>query len=106
KKWYWQGLNLGAALGVAFITWLFFQSVYRINALCPYCMVVWVCTITTFWYVSQYNLQTRALVIPGKVGPKIRAFVQKHHLDILILWFIVIAALILKHFWYYYGRNL
>jgi uncharacterized membrane protein len=106
KKWYWQGLNLGAALGVAFITWLFFQSVYRINALCPYCMVVWVCTITTFWYVTQYNLQTRALVIPGKVGPRITAFVQKHHLDILILWFIVIAALILKHFWYYYGRNL
>jgi len=106
KKWFWLGLNAGALLGVAFVHWLFFESVYRIQALCPYCMVVWVCTITTFWYVTQYNLQTKALVIPTKVGPRITSFLQKHHLDILIVWLLVIAGLILKHFWYYYGKNL
>lgn len=105
KKWFWIGLNIGALLGVAFVHWLFFQSVYRINSLCPYCMVVWVVTITTFWYVLLYNLQTKALVLPGAYGAKITRVLQKHHLDILILWLLVIAALILKHFWYYYGKN-
>ncbi|MQY30143.1 vitamin K epoxide reductase family protein [Nocardia aurantia] len=42
--WIWGGLWIGLALGIGFICWLIFQSLYRINALCPYCMVVWVVT--------------------------------------------------------------
>ncbi|MFG1797654.1 vitamin K epoxide reductase family protein [Nocardia sp. NPDC049149] len=40
-RWIWVGLWLGTVAGVGFIGWLIFQSIYRINALCPYCMVVW-----------------------------------------------------------------
>ncbi|WP_459548246.1 vitamin K epoxide reductase family protein [Nocardia sp. X0981] len=40
-RWIWTGLWLGTAAGTLFICWLIFQSLYRINALCPYCMVVW-----------------------------------------------------------------
>ncbi len=40
-RWIWTGLWLGTAAGTVFICWLIFQSLYRINALCPYCMVVW-----------------------------------------------------------------
>lgn len=40
-RWVWGGLWLGAAAGTVFICWLIFQSMYRINALCPYCMAVW-----------------------------------------------------------------
>lgn len=102
KRWYWLGLEAGVIFGVAFVHWLFFQSVYRIGALCPYCMVVWVMTITLFWYVTLHNLQTGALKVKGNLQ-KMAYFARRHHLDILILWFLVIAAFILKHFWYYYG---
>ncbi|WP_435591462.1 vitamin K epoxide reductase family protein [Nocardia sp. bgisy118] len=40
-KWIWGGLWLGTVAGIGFVCWLIFQSLYRINALCPYCMVVW-----------------------------------------------------------------
>ncbi|WP_405178481.1 vitamin K epoxide reductase family protein [Nocardia sp. NBC_01377] len=40
-RWIWGGLWLGTLLGTVFICWLVFQSLYRIDALCPYCMVVW-----------------------------------------------------------------
>lgn len=43
-RWIWGGLWLGLLLGMVFIGWLIFQSLYRINALCPYCMVVWAAT--------------------------------------------------------------
>jgi uncharacterized membrane protein len=105
KRWFWIGLQLGTIFGVGFVHWLFFQTVYRINALCPYCMAVWVVTITTFWYVLLYNLKTKNVVIPGKLGDRISTFIQAHHLDILVLWFVIIVGLILKHFWYYFGRN-
>jgi uncharacterized membrane protein len=105
KRWYWIGLQLGAVFGLGFVHWLFFQSVYRINALCPYCMAVWLVTITTFWYVLQYNLQAGHITLRAPFTSLV-AFVRRHHLDILVLWLLVIAGLILKHFWYYYGHYL
>lgn len=105
RRWYWAGLQLGTIFGVAFCHWLFFQSVYRIGALCPYCMVVWAVTITTFWYVLLYNIQLNFAKLTPKLE-KFAVFIRIHHADILLIWFLIIAALILKHFWYYYGTFL
>jgi uncharacterized membrane protein len=43
-RWVWVGLTSVSALGVGFVCWLIFQTLYRINALCPYCTAVWVVT--------------------------------------------------------------
>lgn len=60
-RWVWSGLQLGVTFGVVFVHWLVFRSLYRIHALCPYCMVVWVVTIAIFWYTTLHNLDgTRA----------------------------------------------
>ena len=105
KRWFWVGVELGAAFGVGFTHWLFYESVYTIHSLCPYCMTVWVVTATTFVYVSIFNLQHNYVRLP-KYHEQITAFLRKHHLDILILWALIIFALIMNHFWYYYGKHL
>jgi uncharacterized membrane protein len=105
KRWYWLGLELGLLFGVAFVHWLFYQSVYNIGALCPYCMVVWVATITMFWYSTLYCIQAGHIRLKGW-PQKAATFARRHHIDILIFWLLVIAALILKHFWYYYGDKI
>lgn len=127
KRWFWLGLQAGLVFALGFVHWLFYQSVYSIGALCPWCMVVWVVTITTFWYVTLYNIDKGHLRWPGSQAnagkaatkksatttasqsattpQRLYAWIRRHHLDILVLWFLVIFALILKHFWYYYGRN-
>ena len=105
KRWYMLGLQLGTIFGLGFVHWLFFQSVYRIGALCPYCIAVWIVTITTFWYVLLYNIRMRHISLKGK-WTALGNFFQRHHLDILVLWFLVIFALIMNHFWYYYGPKL
>lgn len=102
KRWYWLGLQFGTMFGVGFVLWLFYQSVYNIQSLCPYCMVIWVVTITTFWYVTIYNLRRGHIKLPMQLAG-IGTFVSRHHLDILLLWFLIMVALILNHFWYYYG---
>ncbi|AXK87523.1 vitamin K epoxide reductase family protein [Nocardia farcinica] len=58
-RWIWGGLWLGAVLGTVFVCWLIFQSLYRINALCPYCMVVWA-VITPLLAVVTDQLWGRA----------------------------------------------
>jgi uncharacterized membrane protein len=105
KRWYWLGLELGAIFGIGFTHWLFFESVYRIHSLCIYCMVVWVVTITIFLYVTLFNLRKKYIKTPPSLL-KVESFVQSHHIDILVLWLLIIAGLILKHFWYYYGAHL
>ena len=105
KRWFWLGLNFGALLGVIFVHYLFVASVYHIHALCPYCIIVWVVTITTFWYVTLYNLESGNITLHPSLHRAHRS-VRRHHADILVVWLLVITVLILTHFWYFFGRNL
>jgi uncharacterized membrane protein len=102
KRWYWLGLQAGLTFGVLFVHWLIYASLYRIGSLCPFCMVTWVIVITGLWYVTLYNVQEKHIALKGKLLGAAN-FARKHHLDILILWFLVIIMLILNKFWYYYG---
>lgn len=102
KRWYWLSLQAGLLFAVGFVHWLIFQSIYRIEALCPYCMVVWSVTIPLFWYVLLYNLQKGYIATPKALAGAV-GFARRHHGDILLLWFLVILGLILKHFWYYWS---
>lgn len=102
KRWFWLGLQAGTIFGLGFVHWLFYQSVYNIGALCPYCMVVWAVTIPIFWYVTLYNLRTGVIPTPKSLKGVV-AFAQRHHGDILIIWYLAIIGLILNHFWYYWS---
>lgn len=102
KRWFWRLAELGLLFAFLFISWLQFQTLYRIGALCVFCMIVWVATGPMFWYLSLYNLRLGNIKLPKKLDGMVR-FAQKHHGDILLLWFLLIIALILKRFWYYWS---
>jgi uncharacterized membrane protein len=101
KRWFWLGLEAGTFFGAAFVTWLQFETIYRIGALCPFCMVTWAVTIPIFIYTTVYNLREKHIVLP-KSFDRATSFIQKHHVDILLAWFLIIFLNILTHFWYYW----
>ncbi|HEU5004763.1 MAG TPA: vitamin K epoxide reductase family protein [Candidatus Saccharimonadales bacterium] len=104
KQWFWRLVEAGLLFAFLFITWLQFQTLYRIGALCLFCMIVWACTGPMFWYATLYNLS--AGHAPKKLTnkfPRAIALARRHHGDILLLWFLIIIALILKRFWYYWS---
>jgi uncharacterized membrane protein len=105
KRWFWVGMQLGLTLGFAFAYWLLFESVYRIRALCPWCLSVDIALTTAFWYVTLYNFYTGNLKLPARFNAA-GAFIKRHHVDILVFFFLVIIAEILHHFWYYFGAHL
>ena len=105
KRWFWLAINGGLLFALLFSHWLFIQSVYVIQNLCIYCMIVWTVTITSFWYVTLYNIDNKHIILPKGKAQSVYSWIRKHHLDLLVLWFVIIAGLILNHFWYYYGRN-
>jgi uncharacterized membrane protein len=96
RRWFWLGLQAGVVFGVVFVTWLMFQSLYSIGALCPYCMLVWAVTIPIFWYVTLYNLSVTSL------PPSARAIANgaiRYHTVVLAIWFVIILVLIASRFW-------
>ena len=99
KRWFWLGLQAGVTFGALFVTWLQYQSIYQIGALCPFCMVVWSVMIPIFLYTTIYNLREGNIKSNNSFKP-FTGFIQKHHLDILILWYLAIISAILTHFWY------
>ncbi len=105
KRWFWAVTNIGLLFAVAFIHWLMFQTLYRVGALCLYCMLVWSSTIPVFWYLTLYNFSEGNIKTPLKLQ-RFFAFIRRHHGDILLVWFLVIIFLIGKRFWYYWSTLL
>lgn len=105
KRWFWLGLQTGTVFGVGFVTWLQYQSIYNIGALCPWCMVVWTVTIPIFLYVTLYNLRERHIASQGR-WRVMSVFLQRHHANILLIWYAIILLAILTHFWYYWSTLL
>lgn len=91
-EWVWAGLQAGVVFGIAFVTWLQWQSLYEIGALCPWCMVVWSVTFPIFFYVTLRNLRAW---FPG--SPAV-GFLRDWHALVVGLWFVVIASLIFLRF--------
>jgi uncharacterized membrane protein len=54
-RWFWIAFNVGLAGALAFVIWLISQSIYVLNTLCPWCMLVWAVTIPLFWVVTLRN---------------------------------------------------
>ena len=95
-RWYWIGLMAGTAAGTAFVHWLIFQTLYRIGALCPYCMVVWSVTIPLLVVVSSIALQPLA-------GNPVARVLHHWRWPLVALWFTAVLLLILVRFWDYWS---
>ncbi|WP_433003402.1 vitamin K epoxide reductase family protein [Kribbella sp. CA-294648] len=100
-RWFWLGLQAGVTFGVVFVHWLIFQSLYRIQALCPYCMAVWAVTIPIFWYVTLHNLNRGHLPTTGS-SRRVVALGTRLHAVPLTIWTVALLTLIGEQFWSYW----
>ncbi|KWX67665.1 vitamin K epoxide reductase family protein [Mycobacterium sp. NAZ190054] len=96
-RWYWAGLALGTLAGTVFVHWLIFQSLYRIGALCPYCMAVWAVTIPLLVVATSVAVQ------PQRSGNAVLRTLHTWRWSLVTLWFTGVLLLILERFWNYWS---
>ncbi len=101
-QWYWVGLTVGTLAGAGFVHWLIFQSLYRIGALCPYCMVVWVATISLLVVFSAVAFRPTGESHNSAVMREL----YRWRWSIATLWFTAVFLLILARFWDYWSTVL
>lgn len=95
-SWFWQVFLFGHVLAMAFVFWLFSQSVYVIGSLCIYCMVAWTATIPLFWSTLGFAGKE------GHLGAKfVRGgnFVYEWAWVLTVITYLSLIALIVIHFW-------
>ncbi|MHA6762626.1 vitamin K epoxide reductase family protein [Streptacidiphilus sp. PAMC 29251] len=100
-RWFWLGLQAGTLFGIVFVHWLIGQTLYRIGAVCPYCIAVWTAMIPLFWYTTLHNLTRGVITVPAR-GRTTVAALARYHWVVPALWYLVIALMILNRFWYYW----
>ena len=85
-RWVFLGVLAGSFLGTVFVSWLAYQSVFVIGALCPWCMVVWGMTVPIFGLTLRDLFKTSSNMTLRAFEPVAGVFV--------LGWIVAVGALI------------
>ncbi len=102
KPLFWKLLFAGTLAGLAGVIYLFFQGIYRINAICPYCAMTWVVVVALVVYTFVWNIKQKYMTVP-KTFEQSAKFVVQNHIGVLVVIYLIILGLVLQHFWWYFG---
>ncbi len=98
-RWILIGAQIGYTLGAIFAYWLFFNSVYAIQVLCPWCLIVTFSTTILLATITHYNLQLNTFGFSKSVNKTIQEFLAKDF-DKLVTacWIVLLIALVILKF--------
>lgn len=98
-RWFLIGAEIGYVLFTLFAYWLFFNSVYVIQVLCPWCLVVTFSMTMLTATITHYNLQQNTFGFKKPAQKGIERFLAKDY-DKLITaaWIVLLIALVFAKF--------
>jgi len=98
-RWFLIATNIGLLFAAGFAYWLFFQSIYAIQVLCPWCLLVTTATTLMLSSILHYNLKHNTFHFSKKTYQKVLAFLAGgYHQMIVIAWFVIMFALVYLQF--------
>lgn len=91
--------QIGYTLGFIFALYLFYTSMFVIQALCPWCLLVTATTTLVFFAITRYNIRENNLYLPKKVQKTLHGFIEKDYDKLLLgsLIVILLAAIFIKY---------
>ena len=67
-RWFMFAAQVVYTAGLVFAYWLFYQSFFRIGALCPWCLLVTVSTTEVFATLTHVNIRDGNLYLPDRLS--------------------------------------
>jgi uncharacterized membrane protein len=98
-RWFMVSAQAVYTIGFVFAYWLFYQAMFVIGALCPWCLLVTVATTLVFFEMTHVNIRDGNLYLPRRLKEMAQSAVR-HNLDLLlvVIWLLVLAlAIVLKY---------
>lgn len=91
--------NAGFLGGIVFSEWLYYQSVFVIQVLCPWCLLVMLSTILIFATMTHYNLRNNVFSLNEERNLKVQIFLDKEYDKFIVaIWISLLIVGIVTHF--------
>jgi len=98
-RWFLIAANIGFFLAVVFAYWLFFNSVYVIQILCPWCLVVTTSMTLVFSSMLHYNLKENTFKLPKRHNDRVQRFLAGgYHQMVVLSWIALMVVLVFLKF--------
>ena len=91
--------QLGVTVEIIFAYWLFLDSVYVIQVLCPFCLMVTFSSTMIFAAITRYNILEKNLYLAPKSQALLEKWVSKDYDKLVIAgWVVLMVVLVLIKF--------
>lgn len=98
-KVFMRAAHIGYLLGTLFAYWLFFNSLYVIQVLCPWCLIVTFSCTMLLSSVTAYSVRHNIYNLSGKTIASAKSFIDKgYYLATMIAWVALMVALVFVKF--------
>lgn len=98
-KWFWRAAIICYGLGAFFAYWLFFNSVYVIQVLCPWCLFVTFATTMVFATLKHYVLRENIWNFSKEFNAKMQFLLNKDYDKLFFAsWLVLLTALVFIKF--------
>ena len=96
---FWIIANICYGLGAIFAYWLFFNSIYVIQTLCPWCLVITFSTTILFSTILHFNLRENTFKFNKRINEKVQIYLKKDFGKLLTAsWIMLMVVLIFLKF--------
>jgi len=94
-RWFMVSAQCVYTIGLVLAYWLFYQSMFHIGALCPWCLVITFATTLVFFEMTRVNIREKNLPVPRRARKGLSSAVEANlDLFVVIAWLLVLALLI------------
>lgn len=98
-RWFWRIAIICYGLGAIFAYWLFFTSVYVIQVLCPWCLLVTLATTMVFASIKHYTLRENIWNLNKNWNAKVQNLLNKDFDKLFFAsWLVLLVALVFIKF--------
>ena len=98
-RWFMFAAQIVYTLGLILAYWLFYQSMFHIGALCPWCLLVTISTTLVFATLTHVNIRDNNLFLPPGLHDALHRGLRANvDLVIVVIWLLVLTlAVVVKY---------
>lgn len=98
-RWFAVGMEIGILFWTIFAYWLFFSSVYVIQVLCPWCLIVTFSMTMLLAASTYYTISKNSFQIAPRPLAVIRRFIDNGYYQLIVAsWVVLMIALVIIKF--------
>ena len=98
-RWFMFSAQVVYTIGVLFAYWLFYQAMFHIGALCPWCLLVTVSTTLVFATLTHVNIRDGNLPLPSRMLSALRNAIAADLDTIAVtIWLLALALAVVTKY--------